>query len=167
MLILKHQERMRADGEHQAQHFNAQAESELRAGVWADVKAHQAKQREERRQSLAWRIAESRRQKEVDLGIHSEKMTNLLNEIKLRRQDWLDVKQYEHDEKIRRRMSVMLRLDSWRIQKMAEQKLKAKKMLIAQEEARCVEMDREALLLAERDEKERSKKEDASKAFAW
>jgi hypothetical protein len=42
-------------------------DSELRAAVWRDVQTYQAKQREERRMSVAWHITESKRQKEVPL----------------------------------------------------------------------------------------------------
>jgi hypothetical protein len=165
-LIVQHQERMRVDGEKQAQHSEQVAEIEFRASVWADMKAYQEQQRVERRQSVAWRIAESRRQKEIDLGIHSEKMRALLDEIEHRRQVREDDIQYEVSENQKRRMSVVLRLDSWRMQKMAEQKLKAKKMMIQEEEVMYAEMDREALQLSKEQMKLKLQEESINRAFA-
>ena len=109
------------------------------------MKAYQEQQRVERRQSVAWRIAESRRQKEIDLGLHSEKMSVLLNEIEHRRQVRED--------------------DVKRVQKMAEQKLKAKKMMIQEEELMYAEMDREALQLSKEQLKLKMQEDAVNRAF--
>ena len=69
-------------------------------------------------------------------------------------------------ENQKRRMSVVLRLDSWRMQKMAEQKLKAKKMMIQEEEVMYAEMDREALQLSKEQMKLKLQEESVNRAFA-
>jgi hypothetical protein len=94
-------------------------------------------------------------------------MRSTLEEIERRRQDWLDVKEYEQKEKDCQRMAVLLRLESWRAQKMAEKKLQAKKRMIAEEEARYAEMDREDLALAQQELQILQIRDLKDPAFRW
>ncbi len=113
--------------------------------AWQDVKEYQQHLRDEARKSLSFRLAEAKRHHMIDLEQHRQKLDQLHEELLLKRQDWQDINAYREQERESRRKSVGLRLQSWRIQKLAEEKLEAKKRLILEEEARYREMDWEDL----------------------
>ena len=126
------------------------SDKELSDAAWRDVKHYQEKQREERRKSVAWRVADAKRRHEVELDLHSQKLNSLHDQLQSRHHDWQDVKSYKQNEKEMRRKSISMRIDSWRIQRMKQEKQKAQEALIAEEDARIREQDREALLEAKR-----------------
>jgi hypothetical protein len=145
---------MRLAGEKEAvkeQEANDRMLSEL---AWRDVQEYQAAEREKSRQSLAFRLADSRRQQAAALEEHRKALDIMHEELETKHRDWQDVNAYKEKEKSNRRKSVALRLESWRSQKMAEEKLKAKKMLIMEEDARYKEQDWEDLMKAKRSLKE-------------
>ena len=148
MAFIQFQERMRKEGEKQAEYQQAQADRELTHASWEDVKAYRLKERELQRQSLAWRIADAHRKHEVDLTLHQEALNRMHQDLELRRMDWLAVQEYKKSEQDRKRKSIALRLDSWRQQRMAEEKPKATLDLIAEQDALLKEMDREELIAA-------------------
>lgn len=139
---------MRLEGEAQAKKAQEEADRELSLEAWRDVKAYLEDQREKVRRSLAWRIADASRKHEADLSHHREKMDALHRDLELKRLGWLDTQIYREEEKARSRKSIALRLESWRINKIAEEKEKAKQELIAEEDALQREQDREELLAA-------------------
>ncbi len=113
-----------------------------------DVQQYQSDQRALARKSIAGRLVEARRQHEVELTIHQQVTTDMHAELEAKRADWQGRECAKVDEKQKRRQSIVMRLDSWRQQRLAEEKLNAKKALIAEEEARYREMDREDLAAA-------------------
>jgi hypothetical protein len=59
------QESMRVKNEEKDQKNKIKRDIQIRELAWRDVREYQMQQREARRKSMAWRIAESRRQHEV------------------------------------------------------------------------------------------------------
>ncbi len=123
-------------------------EHKLSEEAWRDVKAYQEKQREIARKSLANRLAESARIHELELEAHNQLLSTMHDDFELKRMDWANLQQHKAEQQTRRRVSMMLRNESARMQRMAEAKLQAKKEMEAEEEARLREQDREALLTA-------------------
>ncbi len=139
---------MRLEGERQAQLQAATADRELREAAWKDVQKYRDDQRAAARHSLAWRLADAHRKKEIDIADHSEKLNRLHLDLQCKREDWVALQEHKKDEAERRRKSVAYRLDSWRRQKLATIKEQERQDLIAEEEAMYREMDREELLAA-------------------
>lgn len=158
----EYQERMRLQGEKQAAKAIDDANRELSEQAWRDVKAYQAKEREERRKSLANRLVESRKQNEIALELHRHALDAMHSQLESKRQDWLDIRAAKEEQRERSRKSIAFRIDSWRQQRLAETMLEAKKQYEAEEEARIREQDREDLELAKRLLKEKEL-EDKSK----
>ena len=122
------------------------ADKELSDLAWRDVQKYQCELREEARKSLAFRLADSRRQQQLAIEEHRLHLDKLHEEFAIRHVEWKDVNAIKEKEaEKKRRMSVALRMDSWKCQRLAEEKLAAKKALIAQESARLDEEDWEAL----------------------
>lgn len=144
----EYQERMRQEGERQAQRLADIADRELREAAWRDVQNYRAEQRAEQRKSMAWRIADAHRKHEIELCHHQEALQRMHLDLQCKREDWLALQEYKRHEAERRRMSVALRLDSWRQQRLAEEKERERKEMIAEEEAILREMDREELIAA-------------------
>lgn len=128
------QDRLRVEGEKQMQKESAAKDRELIRLAYQDVQEHQAKEREDRRRSLALRIVEDRKQKEVDISHHREALNIMHNELETKRLCWLDDKDAKVMEKERSRKSIAFRMDSWKQQRLAEEMLQAKKDLIEEEE---------------------------------
>jgi len=128
------QDRLRVEGEKQMQKENTAKDRELSRLAYQDVQEHQAKEREDRRRSLALRIVEDRKQKEVDISHHREALNIMHNELETKRLCWLDDKDAKVMEKERSRASIAFRMDSWKQQRLAEEMLQAKKDLIEEEE---------------------------------
>lgn len=145
---------MRLAGVREAEKEQAAMDTELNELAWGDVKEYQSCLREERRKSLSLRLAESRRHHAIDLDEHRNLLDLMHAELATKHADWQDVNAYKQAEKESRRKSVSMRLDSWRTQRLAEEKLKAKKLLIQEEEARYREMDWEDLCKAKQSLKE-------------
>lgn len=139
---------MRLEGERQAQLIAASADRELRETAWRDVQKYRDEQRAAARRSLAWRLADAHRKKEIDIAEHAEKLNELHLDLQCKREDWISLHEYKKDEAERRRKSVAYRLDSWRRTKLATVKEQERQDLIAEEEAMYREMDREELLAA-------------------
>jgi hypothetical protein len=153
---LEFQERMRLEGERYNQLEKEAIDRELTVAAWQDVQAYQERCREERRQSLAQRLVESRQQKQRSLEEHRLKLDALHDEFNTRRLDW-SAEEMAEDEKKRRRFSLALRLDSWRMQRLAEEKLKEKKRMIEEENIRCRMQDWEDLQRAKEELKLRER----------
>lgn len=115
---------------------------------WKAVKAYQAAQREAERKSLAGRIAEAHRQKQEDLEHHRQLMDAMNMDFELRRLDHLEMREFREEEKVRSRRSIALRLASWKEDKMARERARAKEMLELQEQAMQCEQDRDELQAA-------------------
>jgi hypothetical protein len=115
---------------------------------WRAVKAYQAAQRAAERTSLAGRIAEAHRQKELDLERHRQAMDALHMDLELRRLDHLEMREFREEERVRSRRSIALRLASWKDDKLARERERAKELLVLQEQAIQCEQDREDLQAA-------------------
>lgn len=142
------QERMRQEGEKQAQLVAEQADHELREKAWQDVRAYREQQRAEQRKSLAWRLADAHRKHEIDVAMHEEQLNRMHLDLQCKREDWLALQEYKKEEAERRRKSISLRVQSWKTQRLAEEKEQERREMLAEEEAILREMDREELLAA-------------------
>lgn len=109
------------------------------------MKAYQQKQREASRRSIANRLAETHKQKEIDIKIHRQNLDMIHNDFELKRLDYEQLKTYRDEEKAKSRLSISMHLASWREQAIQQEKEKAKKDLERDEEAYLLEQDREAL----------------------
>ena len=119
--------------------------------VMADVQAvneYKKQQQDEERMEVAARLVAAKRAHEVDLIEHRRKLNIVHDMLETRRQDWMDIKEYEKGEKENRRKSVCLRLDSWRQQKMVKEQEKRRERMRAEEEAFYRQMDHEDLQAA-------------------
>lgn len=67
------------------------------------------------------------------------------------------LKQSQEDEQRRRRLSVMLHMQSWKIQSLAQEKLDEKKRMIEEENIRLQEQDWEDLNRAKKEQLEQEK----------
>ena len=117
----------------------------MAAENWRAVKEYQAAQREAQRRSLAGRIAEAHRQKEVELEQHRAKMDAVQMDFATRRLDHLEMRQFREEERVRSRRSIALRLASWKDDRVKEEKERAKEQLAREEDAILREQDREEL----------------------
>jgi len=161
----EYQERMRLQGEKQAVKALEDANRELSEQAWRDVKSSQAKEREERRKSVANRLVESRKQNELALEFHRRALDTMHSQLESKRQDWLDIRAAKEEQRERSRKSIAFRIDSWRQQKLAETMLENKKQYEAEEEARLREQDREAVELAKQSLKEKELEEKSKGGF--
>lgn len=139
---------MRLEGERQAQMMADHADRELRDDAWRDVQQYLEEERSKQRRSLAWRLADSHRQHEIELQMHEENLNRIHLDLQCRREDWLSLQEHKKEESEKRRKSIALRLDSWRKHKMHQEKEKARLDMMAEEDAILREMDREELFAA-------------------
>ena len=139
---------MRLEGEKQAQRAAEDADRELREEAWRDVQRYRAEERRKQRESTAWRLADAHRKHEIELASHQEQLAKMHLDLQCRREDWLALQAYKAEEKERRRKSIQMRLDSWKKQKLAEEKQKLKELMMEEEDAIFREMDREELVAA-------------------
>lgn len=150
LLFTQHQEKLRLATEKEALHELERENFELSENAWRDVKAYQESQRAAARRSIAWRIADSQRQKEVDLKIHREQLVTMHMDFELKRLNHEELQTYRSQEKERSRKSIAMRLDSWRQHKVKTAQQKAAFDLQREEDAFLAEQDREALSIAKR-----------------
>jgi hypothetical protein len=136
---------MRLEGEKFEQMQIAAENSKLSAQGWADVKAYQAEQREAQRKSLAGRLAESHRKKELELQQHRMMLDSLHMDFALKRMDQIEMQEFKEVERTRSRQSIALRLASWKQDRMALEMERAKASYIQTEEAMALEQDAEEL----------------------
>ena len=144
-LTVESKDRIRKEGDKIAAQEMAREENEKKAADWKDVKAYQAAMREQARRSLAGRIAEAHRQKEMDLQKHQEMLNAAHRDFELRRLDHMEMREYRDEERVRGRRSIALRLASWREDKMRKEKERATEDLERTEDAILREQDREEL----------------------
>lgn len=137
---------MRQEGEKQTELQRQQEDYKLRQESWQDVQRYYNEQREQRRKSMAWRLADAHRQHEMDLTLHEENLRALHLDMLCKREDAEALQQYKAQERERARKSIEMRLELWRQQRMEEEKEREKRELIAEEDALLREMDREELL---------------------
>ena len=123
----------------------------METDIEAVEQARQA-ERDRERMSLADRLVAAKRAHELDLIEHRRKLEAIHQDIEARRLDRLDVLEYQASEGERRRKSVCYRLDSWRQQRMQEEKEAARRRVEAEEEARLRGMDHEDTQAARRRE---------------
>lgn len=139
-------EKMREEGERQAERQQLSKDFELRQEAWRDVQEYRRKQREEARKSLAWRLADAHRQQEVALTLHAEQLHCTHLDLLCKREDMLSQREAQAEEAIRRRRSIQLRLQSWREVRMRKEKERERKEMEHEEDALLREMDREELV---------------------
>mmetsp|Transcript_5038 Transcript_5038/g.7701 ORF Transcript_5038/g.7701 Transcript_5038/m.7701 type:complete len:594 (-) Transcript_5038:116-1897(-) len=124
-------DRSAEEAEKEATHRELQIRAEERRDV-LDMK-EQERQRE--RQEIARRIEESRQAKEVDLLNHRSLLDRMHADFESRRKDWKALNEAKRQQQERSRMSICMRLDSWRKQKLDREKQKAKDRLAKEHEA--------------------------------
>lgn len=78
-------------------------------------------EKEERRKSTANRIADSRRQKELEEEFDKIRKEQEAEILQKRKDDWEDTKRQEQSDREGRRQSLACRLDCWRKQKKSEE----------------------------------------------
>lgn len=139
---------MRQQGEKQAEMAQQAKDYELRQLTWQDVQAYRAKQREEQRKSIAWRLADAHRQQEAVLTLHEENLRKMHLDLLCKREDMFSQREAQEEEAKRRRRSIQLRLQSWREIKLREEKERERVEMQKEEDALLREMDREELMAA-------------------
>lgn len=147
------QDRIRREGEAAAASELEAADRELRRAAIKDVDDYKEMQSQERRKSLSFRLVESRKQHEMEITAHQQKLNSVLHDLELRRLDWLAVQEHKKSDNDRRRKSIMFRVDSWRQQRLAEEMLSAKKAYIEQKNRELIEQDREDVLAYQESQK--------------
>lgn len=121
---------------------------------FAAVEEYKKQQCDEERMEIATRLAAAKRIHELDLEEHRRKLDIVHDILESRRQDWIDVKTYQNQDRESRRKSVGLRLDSWRQQKMAKEKAKTRERMQAEEDSFYRQMDHEDIQSAKKAIKE-------------
>jgi hypothetical protein len=76
---------------------------------------------------------------------HREALNQLHEDLENKRTDWLEVRESKKRDEHRARKSILIRLDSWRQQRVAEAKHMTVLAARADEEGRLRELDREEL----------------------
>lgn len=132
---VERQEAMRLDGLKQQDLAEETRDYQLKHAAWQDVQNYQASLRDERRKSIAMRLVMSRKQKETALMDHKTALDKMHAEFELKRGAWSDVVEYKASEQKKRRDSVAMRLDSWRMDRMQREKEAAKKRVVDEEDA--------------------------------
>jgi hypothetical protein len=120
----------------------------LKTEDWRATKQAQAEAREAARRSIAWRVADASRKQAIALSEHEEKLAALHDQLQWKQKVSADAAEYKKECEQRRRLSMAMRLDSWRTQEMAEKALRLRKQMEAEEEARWKAEDNEALAAA-------------------
>ena len=144
-LTVESNDRIRREGEKHAQKEAMREEIAKRQEDWQAVKEYQQSLREQQRRSLAGRIAEAQRIKELDLQRHQEMLNAAHLDFHLRRLDHLEMREYRDEERVRGRRSIALRLASWKEDKMRKEKERAREEMQHAEDALQREQDREEL----------------------
>jgi hypothetical protein len=112
------------------------------------VQEYKAAERDAQRRSLADRLVAASREHELDLIEHRKKLEAMHADLALKREAWIDVQSYKRREAENRRKSICYRLDSWRKEKLAEEKLQARERILAEEDAKFKQMDHEDIMQA-------------------
>lgn len=146
---LESHNRKRLEGEAKLKKEIEQQEFDEKAQSWRDLQAYQQQQRDEQRKELADRLVENSRQQQAAMETHRQALDAMHFDLESRRMGWVDVQASKQAARERSRKSMGMRLESWRQQRLVEEMLRAKKALVAEEDARLRELDREALLEAE------------------
>jgi len=108
-------------------------------------------ERDRARESLAWALVQERKHKEIALVKHREALDRLHDVLEAKRNDVVALKEDKAEKARRSRESVAFRLDSWRKQRMVEEKLLAKNRAIEQENALYRALDVESVRAAKRE----------------
>lgn len=151
------QEAMRKEGIRKQEHKQLVEDLQLKHDAWLDVQNYQQSLRDERRKSIAMRLVHSRKQKEAALIKHKVALEEMHKEFELKHAGWQDVLAYESHEQKRRRDSVAMRLDSWRLERMQKEKERAKKQIADEEDAALKEQDAENIRAAREAMKDKEK----------
>ena len=160
-------DRNRVQALHEAEVAEARAEYEIKADDWRALQEAQEADREEKRRSMAWRLADASRKHALDLAAHEEKLNTLHGQLEWRKLVHEESEQYKAEQKARRRQSMALRQDSWRSQVIAEKQLKARKDMEQEEDARWRAEDAEALREAKEMLKENNRADYAKGVFMF
>ena len=126
-------------------------DNQLSLEAWRDVKDYQESCRAKKRLSLANKITESRRHQEAAMEKHRKALDAMHEDLENKRMDWLEIREYKKRDEQRSRKSILVRLDSWRQQRVAEAKHQTVLAARADEEGRMRELDREAVIKYQRE----------------
>mmetsp|Transcript_5230 Transcript_5230/g.8620 ORF Transcript_5230/g.8620 Transcript_5230/m.8620 type:complete len:600 (-) Transcript_5230:154-1953(-) len=116
-------------------------DNELKLEDLRAVNEYKETLRQEERDNIASRIAESQKQKEKALLEHRKMLDTMHADFESKSRDRDDVNAYKSKEKERSRQSICLRLESWRQGRLAEERQKAKEQLIAADDAEKRSLD--------------------------
>jgi hypothetical protein len=151
------QEAMRKDGLRKQELEQTVQDLQVKHDDWVDVQNYQQSLRDERRKSIAMRLVHSRKQKEAALMNHKLALEQMHNEFELKRGGWQDVREFNDHERKKRRDSVAMRLESWRLERMQREKELAKKRIAEEEDAALKEQDAENIRTAREAMKDKEK----------
>lgn len=121
------------------------------------VHEYKTAERDAQRRSLAERLVAASRAQELDLIEHRKRLEAMHADLALKHEDWIDVQSYKRQETENRRKSICYRLDSWRKEKLAKEKLQARERILAEEDAKFKQMDHEDLMRARKAEADEEK----------
>ena len=130
------------------------------------VADNKKREKDRARLSIAWRIVQDRKHKEIELQQHRAALDLLHEELRLRHYDLLAKKKDKVEQEFRSRQSIAFRLQSWRQQQIEQEQILAKMKLVAEEDATLRELDRESVRNEKR-EKDYKDKIDAITNFEF
>ena len=125
-----------------AKKIKDEEDRELAEADRIELEAFQADERRKARESIANRVIEAKKTHESELLQHCSLLASIHADFALRNDAAKDVENYKKQQSENRRKSVALRLDSWRQQRMNEEKLTQKKAIQDEEDRRMRAMDR-------------------------
>ena len=134
-------ERIRAHEEKSLRHLADEDAHELSVQGWRDARAADDESKAAARRELAEKLVEDRKHHEHDLQTHQRAFDGLLDELKVRHSNWQDDNREKEAMNARRRQSTVMRLDSWRRERMVEEMLNTQEQMMADEDARLREQD--------------------------
>eukprot|EP01041_Mallomonas_annulata_P004660 gene4660-9246_t len=125
-----------------------QEETELQRADRLALETAKTEERDRARLSLTWALVQDRKHKEIELMKHRTMLDRMHEEFELRKRDLLDIKTDKAERVSRSRKSVTFRLQSWKQQRMVEEKLLSQEKFRAEEGAAIRAADVESVRLA-------------------
>ena len=138
-----HLDKVHAEGEEEYRKAVEARDREEATQAWRDRQRLKEEARAAARKSMAFALVKAKIEQEADLEAHNTALEAMHVDLALRRADWLDCKAAKAQDVRNRRMSVAVRLDSWREQRLAEEKMAQARALEEEDAARLREEDRQ------------------------
>ena len=134
-------ERIRAHEEKEMRLLAEEDQHELSVQGWRDARDADEENKAAARRELAEKLVEDRKHHEHDLQQHQRAFGGLLDELQVRHSNWQDDQREKEAQQSRRRQSTLMRLDSWRRERLVEVMLNTQEQMMADEDARLREQD--------------------------